>query len=134
MKARHLKLTLAATAALLLCLPFSAQAQAQDAPPTKEPQEADVYPGLQGLRGNGVDEQTVRDMQIKSWIDDALAGEELFDAASIDVKVENGVVHLAGEVPDEEALQLAERIASDTQYVSEVKNELEIVEREKSGY
>jgi len=134
MKARHLKLTLAATAALLLCLPFSAQAQAQDEPPTKEPQEADVYPGLQGLRGNGVDEQTVRDMQIKSWIDDALAGEELFDAASIDVKVENGVVHLAGEVPDEEALQLAERIASDTQYVSEVKNELEIVEREKSGY
>ena len=134
MKAPHLKLILSAAAALMLCLPFAAQAQSEDAPPVKEPQEADVYPGLEGLRGNGVDEQTVRDMQMKSWIDDALAGEELFDAASIDVKVENGVVHLAGEVPNEEALQLAERIASDTQYVSKVQNELKIVEREKSGY
>ena len=98
---------------------------------SKEPQEADIYPGL---RGNGVDEQTVRDMLIRSWIDDAFAGEESLDAASIDVSVENGVVHLAGEVPDEEARQLAERIASDTQYVSKVKNVLKVAGSEKTGY
>lgn len=134
MKTRYRMLTLSALAALALCLPFAAQAQADDAPVTKEPQEADVYPGPDGLRGNGVDEQTVRDMHIKSWIDDALAGEELFDGASIDVQVENGVVNLAGEVPNEEARQLAERIAVDTQYVSEVKNELKVAEGEQSGY
>lgn len=131
MKAPHRKLTLSAMAALVFCLPLAAQAQTEEPPVTQEPQEADIYPGL---RGNGVDEQTVRDMHIKSWIDDAFAGEESFDGANVDVKVENGVVHLAGEVADEEARQLAERIASDTQYVSKVKNELKIAGSEKTGY
>lgn len=127
MKARHSKLTLPAMAAIILCLPLATHAQTEDTPPVvNEPQEADIYPDLRG--NDGVDEQTVRDMQISSWINDAFANEELFDEASIDVQVEDGVVHLAGEVPNEEARELAERIARDTQYVSKVTSELEITD------
>lgn len=123
MQRRHRKLTPFAIAALMLCLPLAVQGQADEPPVVKEPQEADIYPGL---RGSGVDEQTVRDMQIKSQIDDAIANEQALDAASIDVQVDNGVVHLTGEAGDEDARELAGRIARDMQYVSKVKNELKI--------
>ena len=130
MKAPHRKLAplaLSATVVLFLCLPSVAHAQADDTQVTKEPQEADIYPGL---RGNAVDEQTVRDMHIKSQIDDAIAGEDSLDASSIEVKVENGVVSLSGTVRDNDARDLAERIAKGTQYVSKVKNELQITATE----
>lgn len=127
MQRQHRKLAPFAIAALMLCLPLAAQGQADEPPVVKEPQEADIYPGL---RGNGVDEQTVRDMQIKSQIDDAIANEQALDRASIDVQVENGVVHLSGEARDEDARQLAGRIARDMQYVSKVKNELKIAKPE----
>lgn len=129
MKARYPRLTISVLAPLALCLPLAVLAQAEDTP-VPEPQEADIYPEI---RDEGVDEQTVRDMQIKSRIDDALAAEEVFDPARIDVNVENGVVHLAGEVPDDEARQLAERIARDAQYVSKVENELKIAKDEENG-
>lgn len=130
MNKRHRTLALSAVTALLLCLPVAGQAQAEETTVTKEPQEADIYPEM---RREEVDEQTVRDMQIKSWIDDALASEEDFPAARIDVEVDNGVVRLRGEVPDEEARERAGRIARDTQYVSEVRNELKIADDEDSG-
>jgi len=129
MKARYPRLTISVLAPLALCLPLAVLAQADDTP-VPDPQEADIYPEI---RDEGVDEQTVRDMNIKSRIDDALAAEEVFDPARIDVKVENGVVHLAGEVPDDEARQLAERIARDAQYVSKVENELKIAKDEENG-
>jgi len=129
MKARYPRLTISVLAPLALCLPLAVLAQADDTP-VPEPQEADIYPEI---RDEGVDEQTVRDMNIKSRIDDALAAEEVFDPARIDVKVENGVVRLAGEVPDDEARQLAERIARDAQYVSKVENELKIAKDEENG-
>lgn len=128
MKAQDRNLALTAMAALVLCLPLAAQAQTDEVQVTKEPQEADIYPALR--EGDRVDEQTVRDMQIKSWIDDAVANEESLDTGSIDVKVENGVVHLSGEARDEDARELVERIARDTQYVSKVKNELKITDSE----
>lgn len=126
MQRLHRKLAPFAIAALILCLPLAAQGQA-DEPPVKEPQEADIYPGL---RDSGVDEQTIRDMQMKSQIDDAIGSEQALDGASIEVQVEDGVVHLTGEARDEDARELAGRIARDTQHVSKVKNELKIAKTE----
>ena len=128
MQRLHRALALFPIAAIVLCLPLAAQGQADEPPVVKEPQEADIYPGLRG--NSGVDEQTVRDMQIQSQIADAIANEQALDAASIDVQVDNGVVHLTGEARDEDARELAGRIARDMQYVSKVKNELKIAKTE----
>ena len=97
-----------------------------DAPP-----EADTYTIMR--QGPGVDEQTVRDMRIASAIQIAFCREDTLNPATIDIQVDNGAVRLAGTVGDQEARELAERIARETENVSEVSSELQVRSRDDAG-
>jgi hypothetical protein len=88
--------------------------------------ETTTYPGLRGLLQPGVGDETVRDMRIAGRIGIAYFEEELLDRDRISVEVDGGVVHLAGEVPSDQARELAERIASEIPNVSSVNNELRV--------
>lgn len=129
---------------LAICWPAGAALQADDLRHSEDPgephlramqeiQEKTTYRGLGGLHDPGVDDAEVRDMRIEGRIGLAYFEEELLDPDRIRVEVDRGVVRLSGEVPSDEARELAERIASETRNVSSVDNELQVVAGEDAG-
>lgn len=113
--------------ALLMMLPIawpgSLGLQADELQEMQEPQEAKIYPAL---REPGVDEGEIRDMTIQSAILAAYFDDDAIDDDRVLVRVDEGVVHLSGNVPNDAAHERAERIASDTKNVVSVVNDLQI--------
>ena len=89
----------------------------------KQPQEAKIYPAA---RDPGVDETKVRDTMIEGEILKAYFEDDAIETERVDVKVDKGVVHLGGEVPDRAALERAEQIAAGIKNVVSVVNELQV--------
>lgn len=129
---------------LALCWPAGAALHAEDLRHTDNPGEPELramqeipekttYPGLRGLLNPGVSDEVVRDMRIVDRIGVAYFEEDQIDPARISVKVDRGAVHLTGEVPSNEARDLAEQIASSTKNVSAVHNELQVSEGDEAG-
>lgn len=121
----ELRLRISLVCALAACVAASGASAAVTGHRPDAPPEADVYPYMR--QGPGVDEQTVRDMQIVGDIEKAYFEEESLDPAGIDVRVEDGEVSLEGAVRSDEARKLAERIARETQNVRDVTSELRVV-------
>lgn len=88
------------------------------------PQAEDVYSEL--LQGSGVDEQTVRDMEIQSAIEIAYFHEPTLNAAKIHVKVNDSDVRLTGTVSSDKEKQLAAKLARQTNHVDDVTNDIQI--------
>lgn len=108
---------------LLTAWPGSPALHAGELEDMKQPQEAKIYPAA---RDPGVDETKVRDTMIEGEILKAYFEDDAIKADRVDVKVEKGVVHLGGEVPDRAALERAEQIAAGTNNVVSVVNELQV--------
>lgn len=121
----ELKLRLSLACALLICMPAAASAQVTgeraEAPP-----EADTYNMLR--QGDGVEEQQVRDMEIVGSLKAAYLREEKLNPANIDIRAEDGEVHLSGTAPSEEAREVAVKIAKSTENVTDVVSEIEIAD------
>jgi hypothetical protein len=111
--------------ALLIAWPGGQALQASDLEAMQQPQEARIYPHL---RDPGVDEAEIRDMTIQSTILIAYFEDDAIESDRVNVKVDDGVVHLSGTVPSATALERAEGIAADTENVVSVVNALEVAE------
>jgi osmotically-inducible protein OsmY len=70
--------------------------------------------------------ESVLDRIIGEGIESALQRMDTVDAGPIDVEVKDGVVRLAGEVPDHRSLQAAQEVARTCKGVVEVYNELRV--------
>jgi hypothetical protein len=122
---------------LAICWPAGAALHAEDLRHMENPGEPELramqeiperttYHGLRGLLNPGVTDEEVRDMRIVDRIGVAYFEEDQIDPARVSVQVDRGTVHLSGEVPSDEARELAERIARATKNVSAVHNELKV--------
>jgi len=89
-----------------------------------ESQEADIGPMLR--QGQGVDEQTVRDMRAQGAIYNALLQHTDIDPDRLDIQVSDGHVRLTGDVNSDQARDTAVRLAKNTQYVTSVEDDIEI--------
>lgn len=120
---KELKLRISLVCAILLCLPAAAAAQVtgerEEAPP-----EADIGEMLR--QGDGVKEQTVRDMDIVSDIQKAYLREKTLNPATIDIRSEDGHVHLSGTAPSQEARDLAVEIAGGIENVADVASDIKV--------
>jgi hyperosmotically inducible protein len=72
---------------------------------------------------------TTKDVYVVSTVKSKLAASDQTSAAAIDVDSDDGVVTLSGTVPTEDAKDAAEKIASNVQGVSSVKNDLRVSEK-----
>jgi hypothetical protein len=113
---------------LLTAWPGSPALHAGELEDMKQPQEAKIYPAA---REPGVDETKIRDTMIEGEILKAYFEDDAIETNRVEVKVEKGVVHLGGEVPDRSALERAERIAAGTNNVVSVVNELQVAKTEE---
>ena len=109
----------------LVAWPSGALLQAQEQEPVKPPQEKEIYPDV---RERSVAEAEVRDITIQSAVVKAFIEDDAIRANRVDVKVTEGVVHLSGQVPDEDARERAERIASGVANVEKVVNDLKVAD------
>jgi len=66
------------------------------------------------------------DAQIAAEVKARLTGERLSNLVNIEINVTNGVVTMAGEVPDEDTKREAERIVKGVEGVRGVNNELQV--------
>lgn len=123
MKAREHSMARAALLTLLVAWPAGQALQADEPEKVKPPQEADIYPEA---RDEGIDEARVRATAIQGEILKAYFKDEAIRENRVNVAVDNGVVHLSGEVPSEEARERAEKIARETLNVVSVVNELKV--------
>jgi hypothetical protein len=140
---RH-KLRTPSVILLAVCWPAGAALHAEDLRHMENPGEPELqamqeipekttYPGLRGLLNPGVPDEVVRDMRIVDRIGVAYFEEDQIDRARVSVQVDRGAVHLSGEVPSDEARELAERIARSTKNVSSVHNELQVSAGDEAG-
>jgi len=112
---------------LLTALSGGLALQAGELEDMKQPQEAKIYPAA---RDPGIDEAKIRDTMIEGEILKAYFEDDAIKSNKVEVKVEEGVVHLGGEVPDRSALERAERIAAGTNNVVSVVNELQVAKND----
>jgi BON domain-containing protein len=91
---------------------------------------ASGYPGERARRGRyyGVGPKGYRrsDERILEEVSDRLMTHPDVDASDIEVRVEHGVITLAGTVPDRHQKRIAEFIADDIVGVDDVHNELSV--------
>lgn len=90
-----------------------------------ESQEADIGPMLR--QGQGVDEQTVRDMRAQGEIYNALLQETDIDPDRLSIQVSDGHVRLTGDLASEQDRDTVVRLAEDTEYVTSVEDKIGIV-------
>ena len=64
------------------------------------------------------------DDELRQLVREHLAANNFVDVDNITVRVENGVVHLAGRVGTEAEMRVAERVLTDVLGIQEVSNEL----------
>lgn len=89
-----------------------------------EPQEANIGPTLR--QGQGVDEQTVRDMRAQGAIYNALLENTDIDPGPLSIQVSNGHVRLTGDVGSEQARETVVHLAEEAQYVTSVEDDIDI--------
>lgn len=76
-------------------------------------------------RGRGPKGWSRSDERVREEVCERLTEDRLLDARGVEVRVEKGVVTLAGEVPGPADVRLAEMLARDCPGVAEVRNELQ---------
>lgn len=81
---------------------------------------------MRSYRGVGPKSYRRGDDQLRELVCERLSDDHHVDASDIEVTVENGVVRLAGSVPDRRTKRLAEDIAESVRGIQDVENHLRI--------
>jgi osmotically-inducible protein OsmY len=89
-----------------------------------ESQEADIGPILR--QGQGVDEQTVRDMRAQGEIYNALLQQTDIDPDRLSIQVSDGHVRLTGDVTSDQDRNTVVRLAENTDNVTSVEDDIKI--------